>query len=73
MKKQNLKFEISKWDKIKKIIAYDKDSLPLNVYGTECYILEVEVFEGEMNFNDSSSFHPSPENILFRWLVILSS
>lgn len=32
-------------------------------------LLEVEVFEGEMDLHDSRRFYPGPENILFRWLV----
>lgn len=35
--------------------------------------LEVQIFEGEMHFNDASGFHASPQDVLFGGLVILSA
>ena len=33
------------------------------------YLLEVQILEGEMDFNNTSGFHTCPQNILFCWLV----
>ena len=35
------------------------------------YLLKVEIFEGEVNFDDAGGLHPRPEDVLLSWLVVL--
>ena len=35
------------------------------------FLVEVEVLEGEVNFDDASGFHSRPQDVLLRRLIVL--